>query len=105
MEDWGARPHRLCDWECGSEGRIRGTGEEASWGGSSCIRGREEEGGGKYSGERGLPVGGFLFVICVELEGVMGKTPQDRAEKGVSLPSPSWGARGLAEGLLPAERQ
>lgn len=35
----------------------------------------------------------------------MGKTPQATADKGVSLPSPSWGARGLEEGLLPAGRQ
>lgn len=33
MEDWGARPHRLCDWERGSEGPIRGREKEARGGG------------------------------------------------------------------------
>lgn len=68
------------------------TGGEVGAGGSSCIRGCEEEGGGKDSGERGLTVRGSLFVIRLRPAGVMGKSPQDRIGMGVSLRLPSWGA-------------
>lgn len=44
-------------------------------GGVSCIRGREEKGGGKDSEDRGLTVRDYLFVTRLGLAGVMGKSP------------------------------